>query len=435
MQHKHRDKKHINVFQVGWLLILLWFSFEEFQDDTDIDLLFPFLFIISILYIAHKRIILPKTWSRALVRYLYPLIVRFRAFHIRQIKGISIPVSDPASCICRNCGDTFSGNFCPRCGQSRNTSRYYLKDAPGSVLRSLFRVDGRFAHTLIELAYRPGYMIKDFIKGRRVRYAMPFPTVFLLTAFYVLTVQLILPEVKMKENPKVTAQPADTVMSQAQHLQIAIDSLEQAKLLMNNKSVRLEMDLTINELKQQQRKLEKADSLQADGHIQTSERGIRLDSELSKAEKKIQAFISQVPFLEHVFNLLRKWGHGNKALRILLTLPVLAIATRWAFYRRKHVSVYNMMEHIFIQAYIASQILLLSILVVPFNGKAHIEDLYEVPFWLIFFIYCWDYTQLYSCSWWISFKKTLLMFVYSLLLVVAAAIAGILLLFIVNETL
>lgn len=84
-----------------------------------------------------------------------------------------------------------------------------------------------------------------------------------------------------------------------------------------------------------------------------------------------------------VWNLMKSWGHGNKAFRIIATLPLFALATQLAFRRRKYKLNYNTTEHVFIQAYIACQILLLSIIVLPFNGYAKVDDLYELPLWLI----------------------------------------------------
>lgn len=189
--NKHNPaKKRVNTLQIIWLLCLCGLSYTEMDGSADSSLFFPFLLLFSIFCIARKRCFLPVSWHETLAGHMRPLTVRLRALHIRQIRGKDSPVLSTRPCTCKNCGEKYTGNFCPRCGQSRNTPRYYLKDALGNVLKSLFRVDGKFAHTLINLSYRPGYMIKDFIRGRRIHYTMPFPTVFLLTAFYVLTVQL-----------------------------------------------------------------------------------------------------------------------------------------------------------------------------------------------------------------------------------------------------
>ena len=70
--------------------------------------------------------------------------------------------------VCQNCGLKFTGEYCPRCSQSAKIGESIgWKDISQSVLdtfniekRSLFR-------TLWHLIWRPGYLIGDYISGRR----------------------------------------------------------------------------------------------------------------------------------------------------------------------------------------------------------------------------------------------------------------------------
>lgn len=146
-----------------------------------------------------------------------------------------------------------------------------------------------------------------------------------------------------------------------------------------------------------------------------------VESSLS-VSNKLEKVVQNTPFLQKVWNLLHSWGHGNKAFRIIATLPLFALATLMAFRRKKNKIRYNLTEHVFMQAYIACQILLLSIIVLPFNGSAAVNNLYELPILVIFALFCLDYKQLYGYSWWRSFWTTLLMFLYSLILVILFAI-------------
>ena len=380
-------KKRINIGQAFGLFFLLFLSYYELTPLSESDtFFFPSLFLFSLFYIGHHRRMLPLAWHNALMNWLHPIVVRIRAFHIWQIRGIVPPVLNDKPCTCKNCRETFTGNFCPRCGQSRYTPRYVLKGIVGNVLRTIFRVDGKFAHTLLELLYRPGHMMRDFIQGRRINYTLPLAMVFLMT-----------------EQEKAETD----------------DPIEQKSL-----------GITIRSMEKALAEVQRQDSIAG-----TSQSDNELDDILSiPFLKKAEAAIESIPFLSNVWSLMRKWGHGNKAFHILLTLPLLAIATRWAFYRRKKPDTFNLMEHIFIQAYIATQILLISTLVVPFNGTAHVDDLYEVPFWFIFLLFCWDYRQLYLCTWWRSFWKTLLMFTYCLLIIIVLATVGVLLLCLAEGT-
>ena len=87
---------------------------------------------------------------------------------------------------CLNCHDHYTGNFCPRCGQSATTDRYSMKvaaesfaDAYGMGERGMFR-------TIRDLILRPGYLILDYLRGMRASYFAPFKLFFLLTAISLL---------------------------------------------------------------------------------------------------------------------------------------------------------------------------------------------------------------------------------------------------------
>lgn len=188
------------------------------------------------------------------------------------------------------------------------------------------------------------------------------------------------------------------------------------------------MTQTIKELNQDLEKLETSKNLKKDNitlQINGDEDDELIDELLeggSSVFNKLEKAIHNTPFLEKVWNLLKSWGHGNKAFRIIATLPLFALATLMAFRQKKNKLHYNLTEHVFIQAYIACQILLLSIIVLPFNGSAQVGHLYELPILFIFALFCLDYKQLYGYTWWRSFWTTILMFFYSLILLIIFAI-------------
>ena len=166
--------RRIAVRQIILLLLLLWLSWaESIPLDEDPTFIFFTLFLVYLLKVGSTRRLLPREVKAWLCEKCHPLIVRARTFHIRQIRGKASAPLSTEKCTCRNCGHTFTGNFCPRCGQTRGVYRFRLKHAPGNILRSLFRVDGKFGHTLIALLYRPGHLMRGFMQGRRAAYSMP----------------------------------------------------------------------------------------------------------------------------------------------------------------------------------------------------------------------------------------------------------------------
>ena len=411
-----REKKMISVWQTLLLLFLFWLAIEEL--DVIDSYLFPTLFMLALWGILQKRRILPDKARSFINPWYHPFKVRLRAFHIKLIRGKQTPPINNETNICLNCATTYTGNYCNGCGQSRNTPRYRLSNALRNIAGGFFNIDNGFGRTLLELLYRPGYMIRDFIGGKRVEYFRPFQTLFILAALYIMTVQLVDPDALNRKEQSEQTEQEEIIAAQ-----------EELKKKMGNtvsKEKKEALAITIKSLDKSLDKIkQKNDSASA---TPTCPNGNDEDKLFDKFEKdtsevgnKLERFLQESPFLLKVWNLLKSWGHGNKAFRIIATLPLFAIATQLAFRRRKYKLNYNTTEHIFIQAYIACQILLLSIVVLPFNGHAQVYDLYELPLWLIFVLFCWDYKQLYHCSWWKSFWRTILMLIYSLILLIASA--------------
>jgi hypothetical protein len=78
---------------------------------------------------------------------------------------------------CQNCGTEFSDNFCPRCSQRAEVGRVGWNSIKESVAL-LWGMDSRsFAYTLFQLLTRPGYLVRDYISGRR---QVSFPPVKML---------------------------------------------------------------------------------------------------------------------------------------------------------------------------------------------------------------------------------------------------------------
>lgn len=411
-----RKRKIINIWQILILAVLLWLSFEEGGNSN----VFLWSFILVLWYILTKRRILPDRVLDFISPWWTPCKKYLRALHIKMIHGKDIPPISEESNICLNCDTVYTGSYCNRCGQSRNTPRYRFSNAFRNILGGFTNIDNGFGRTLLDLLYRPGYMIRDFIAGKRILYFRPFQTLFVLAALYIMAVQLVDPEAlkeKKGKSPDVQRQEILTTREQLQKQIEVADPITQKVL---NK--------TIESLDKELKKLEAKSSLKKDNitlQINGDEDDELIDDFLeggSSVFNKLEKAIHNTPFLEKVWNLLKSWGHGNKAFRIIATLPLFALATLMAFRRKKNKLRYNLTEHVFIQAYIACQILLLSIIVLPFNGSAQVGDLYELPILFIFALFCLDYKQLYGYTWWRSFWTTILMFFYSAILLIIFAI-------------
>lgn len=115
--------------------------------------------------------------------------VWLRAFHIWQLRPHEVaPLSD-ANHTCSSCGTHFQGNYCPRCGQAASVGRFSFKkafllfiDVWGIGNRGMFR-------SIRDLMLRPGYMIRDYLKGMQSAYFPPFKMFFLLAALSIVVDQ------------------------------------------------------------------------------------------------------------------------------------------------------------------------------------------------------------------------------------------------------
>ncbi len=86
--------------------------------------------------------------------------------------------------ICKNCNTHFEGNFCSECGQSADTHEINSHFLWYDIQQGLLNLDKGILFTLKELSTRPGYSIKEFIEGQRVRHFKPISFLLVLAGIY-----------------------------------------------------------------------------------------------------------------------------------------------------------------------------------------------------------------------------------------------------------
>lgn len=111
---------------------------------------------------------------------------KYRQFREWQERPYEVQPLSQEEHDCATCSTHYTGNYCPRCGQSASIGRYSFKNAIllflnvwGLGNRGMFR-------TLRDLIFRPGYMIRDYLCGMQMAYFPPFKLLFLLTALSVI---------------------------------------------------------------------------------------------------------------------------------------------------------------------------------------------------------------------------------------------------------
>lgn len=352
----------------------------------------------------------------------------YRMLHQKQIRGKHEDKENHDLCTCKNCGKTFQGNHCPHCGQDRNTPRFSMQNALQNILSGFFNIGNGFGRNLMELLYRPGYMIRDYLKGKRVHYYKPFQTLFVLAALYIMAVQLFDPEAISQFQKKDTASlDYEELISQLKKKQrLAVtDSAKyclKQSIILTDSARTLEsritpderLEQTIRDLKEEQEKEQDKDAIDeiTDAIVITA-----TAIEGKRQAAKGHSFMDNT-YVKAVINLMKSWVHGNKAFNILALLPLFTIGTRLSFRQTSIGRRLNLTENFFAQVYIASQILWISILLLPFTGKAHLDEVFDLSNQAIFILFVWDYRQLFGLSWWKSFWRTILMFWYCILITI-----------------
>ncbi|TDN81812.1 uncharacterized protein DUF3667 [Salegentibacter sp. 24] len=77
---------------------------------------------------------------------------------------------------CLNCEFPLdkSDAYCPSCGQLNSVKKLKFDDFFSEFFSGIFAYDSRFHRTLRVLLFAPGKISKDYIQGKRMRYANPF---------------------------------------------------------------------------------------------------------------------------------------------------------------------------------------------------------------------------------------------------------------------
>ncbi len=85
---------------------------------------------------------------------------------------------------CLNCSTLFTGNYCSRCGQKRDTNRLTFRAVTHNFWGVLTNLEQGFFHTLATLFLCPGKMIREYIAGKRRDYLNPFQMLFIVATLY-----------------------------------------------------------------------------------------------------------------------------------------------------------------------------------------------------------------------------------------------------------
>lgn len=132
---------------------------------------------------------------------------RFRAW---QRNPISYENKSKSTIVCKNCGTEYSDNYCPRCGQSAGVGRIGWNTVRQGIMM-LWGMDSRsLGYTIVQLLLRPGFLIRDYLSGKRMVSFPPVKMLFIIAVGYVL-IEYFLPNPETMEAPSPDAGIIDNI--------------------------------------------------------------------------------------------------------------------------------------------------------------------------------------------------------------------------------
>lgn len=86
---------------------------------------------------------------------------------------------------CLNCGSVLesSQRFCPQCGQNADTHRLNFKHIWHDLIHAFTHADKGIFSLMWQLVYRPGFVAREYVDGKRKKYFNPFTFIILVVGF------------------------------------------------------------------------------------------------------------------------------------------------------------------------------------------------------------------------------------------------------------
>ena len=91
---------------------------------------------------------------------------------------------------CLNCENSISeeDNFCSRCGQVNDLKKVSLKQYLSAYFDDFLSFDSRLLNTIVGLIFKPGFVTKNYVDGKRMSYVNPFKLYIQITILFFLLI-------------------------------------------------------------------------------------------------------------------------------------------------------------------------------------------------------------------------------------------------------
>lgn len=288
---------------------------------------------------------------------------------------------------CKNCGRQYKGDYCPECGQAAATPRITLRSM---ILRTLdvWGFGNRsMPRSLLHLMLRPGYMITDYIEGRRQPYFPPIKMMFVLGAIYLLLLAAISTGSKIMHSEKsVSDLVLDYVgLTPTEKASENADTLQTSDV---DEAAKVEGDTIVDFFGQ----ILNDDSIVATPDNIGKAKTVHIDQQSGVV--KAMRGMGRKKFSAALDALMSK----TLVMRLFVLSLLYAMMTKAFFRRSPRCQNYNFTEMFFAQILIFNQVLLVAIVLACFGVKGDLSSFTIIPWWLHVLILTIDYKQMFGVS-------------------------------------
>ena len=306
---------------------------------------------------------------------------------------------------CANCEYPVNGSFCSNCGQSVKDFHRPFFSVLSESLGDALSLDNKFFHTIVPLFVRPGYLTKEFMRGKRARYTPPFRLYLFLTFFaFLLLSHNHKPETQAEKNFTFTTEEGKDVDVLSYFEDMLDENKNQIDSLESDSLTNLELKKGLFNLNISQDTAQTAQSITFGG-----KGGKNNKFGNSDIKRVIDMWkLNPTLMMDNVYKKLSQ--------TLLIILPVFAFFLALFYIRRKH----YLLEHLLISLNFHSFIFVI-VIVSELLIMTKLEFVHQLVFYLYLLIPVQLFLALkfyYRQSWIKTIVKFfMLSFIYNILLV------------------
>jgi hypothetical protein len=86
--------------------------------------------------------------------------------------------------VCRNCGAELVRAYCAECGQKAGPPNPSFRHLWHELSEELFHLDGKIVESVRLLLFKPGFLTREYVDGRRARYVTPLRLYLIFSVVY-----------------------------------------------------------------------------------------------------------------------------------------------------------------------------------------------------------------------------------------------------------